>query len=684
MAKIPQLLAQYDGLLVVLSLAVCFVGGSIAIGLWSNALATRGRTRFDWCLLTAFAGGSTLWVVHFITVLGHGGDAIGYDPDLMIRAFMVACVGMAIGVAVSSAAGRILPLALGGAVVGGTAFATHFFAIGAHQTATPMELNASYAVASIAACAVLAAAAVAVLRYFPWRGRQAVAAVSFAFAILSAQFLWMLACEPIVGVEPIGTAGNAAVLPIGAPQALTMAILVCVSLIVGIGLASNGIDARTRLRSATRLIHQALHDPLTGLPNRRQFRDELSKEIASRDLDNAPFSILFIDLDRFKSINDTLGHPVGDLVLCRVAERLQRIVGGHGLCCRLGGDEFGVLVRFKGADASCKLARDIVEVMSRPFLAGGHALEIGASVGIVNAPCHGKDPDTLMQNADIALYASKDAGRGTANVFKPGMITRAQARQSMETDLRRALARNEFTLYFQPLYDPASKAHCGAEALLRWFHPQRGSVSPTEFVPVAEELGLIVPIGDWVLLRACQTAKRWPQDMRVSVNVSSVQLSDPGFPDKVFAVLARTRLPYHRLELEITETAFLQDGDTVKKSLRRLNDAGIRIALDDFGTGYSSLTYLNQFPITRIKIDRSFFSSLDSDETSRSIVRAIADLGTNLDIAVTAEGIETDRQSRFAEECGCGALQGFLHGRPVPEHELPGAFSRKTIILDAA
>ncbi|MFD1987831.1 putative bifunctional diguanylate cyclase/phosphodiesterase [Mesorhizobium newzealandense] len=412
-----------------------------------------------------------------------------------------------------------------------------------------------------------------------------------------------------------------------------------------------------------RMTHLAHHDTLTGLPNRSMFRERLDH--ALEDATEAPLAIFSLDLDRFKAVNDTWGHPAGDWLLKSVAERLQRCVRNEtDVVARFGGDEFVIIqFHFKGLAEVEKLAKRIVEVIAKPFRDKNREMHVGISLGIAVFPDDGRDADMLLKNADTALYRAKSEGRNLYRFFEPGMDATVQARRALEADLDTALPRQEFDLDFQPIMNIESGEIVGAEALMRWHSPTRGTVAPDNFIAVAEETGLIVPLGEWALRKACATAASWPPGLRIAVNVSAVQLKSGGFARSVISALAFSGVPASRLELEITETVLMDESETVLKTLRQLRGLGIRIALDDFGTGYSSLGYLRRFPVDKIKIDRSFIRDIDNRDTA-AIVRTIIGLGAELGITVTAEGVETEMQLDMLRDNGCVEAQGYLIGVP--------------------
>jgi diguanylate cyclase (GGDEF)-like protein len=413
--------------------------------------------------------------------------------------------------------------------------------------------------------------------------------------------------------------------------------------------------------------HMARHDALTNLPNRTLFREQLEKALRlARRSDQ--LAVLCLDLDHFKDINDSLGHPVGDVLLKEVAQRLGECITEHDTVARLGGDEFAIVQFCSDCDPSAvaSLASHVVEKVSAPYEIAGHQLVIGVSIGISLAPEDGKNPDELLKKADLALYRAKEDGRGTYRFFETGMDARAQARRLLELDLRAALKRGEFEVYYQPIRDVAKDVVVSFEALARWNHSLRGMISPANFIPLAEETGLIVPIGEWVLRQACTDAAGWSQDVGVAVNLSPVQFKNPNLVSTVKEALRASGLPAHRLELEITESVLLQNSEATLSVLHELRGFGVRISLDDFGTGYSSLSYLRSFPFDKIKIDRSFVTELATRDDSMAIVRAVTGLGKSLGIVTTAEGVETDAQFDLLRREGCTQAQGYLFSRPRP------------------
>ena len=449
-------------------------------------------------------------------------------------------------------------------------------------------------------------------------------------------------------------------------------------------------DVTAARAMSQRMSYLAQHDSLTNLPNRILFNDRLIQAISLANRRRKKLAVLFLDLDRFKHVNDSLGHTMGDRLLQSVALRLLSCVRSSDTVSRQGGDEFVILLSevTQGGDAAV-IADKILHVLREPHRLDEHDLHLTGSIGIVAYPDDGKDADTLLKNADFAMYQVKSSGRDSYQFFKPDMNRRAIARQSLESDLRHAMELQEFVLHFQPKLDLETGAVSGAEALIRWRHPPRGLISPVQFIPVAEECGLIVPIGRWVLREACRQAQAWKQlglgPIRVAANISSVELRAPSFVAGVKAILAQTGLQPALLELELTETFLMQDSTSTAEVLKAIKDLGVGIALDDFGTGYSSLSYLRRFPIDTLKIDRSFVRGLGADADDASIVSAVIAMGKSLKMRVVAEGVETREQLAFLREQGCPEGQGYYFSYPVVAAEFTQMLARpESLALSAA
>ncbi len=438
-----------------------------------------------------------------------------------------------------------------------------------------------------------------------------------------------------------------------------------------VGFRGVGSDVTEKRASADKINRMARFDTLTGLPNRLLIHESLGVAMQDADKWGSRCGFMMIDLDRFKAVNDTLGHPIGDRLLGRVSARLKTLMSDNEMIGRLGGDEFAVVIR-DATDTTAveRLARRIIAVLSEPYDVDQHTLFIGASVGLAVGPRDGRTPEMLIRSADLALYRSKDAGGGSFHAYEPQLHLAAEERRVLEMALRGALEKDEMHLMYQPVVDAGTGMLKGFEALLRWTHPELGVISPVKFIPLAEEARLIVPIGEWVLRTACHEAARWNSYARVAVNVSADQLHNPGYVSVVASALAQSGLPAERLELEVTESVFMREGTAATQTLERLLDLGIRLSLDDFGTGYSSLGYLSRTRFSTIKIDRSFVQSAAKGvKEAIAIIRAVVALAQSLGMATTAEGVETEEEHHMVQDLGCTKVQGYYFGRPLPVAE---------------
>jgi diguanylate cyclase (GGDEF)-like protein len=427
-------------------------------------------------------------------------------------------------------------------------------------------------------------------------------------------------------------------------------------------------DVTERRRAEAKISYMALHDGLTDLPNRHLFGAQVENHFVQAN-GGQKFAVLCLDLDRFKDVNDSLGHPSGDKLLVQVGARLRGCVRQADIVARLASDEFAILQgNLTDITETTLLAARIIEAIGAPFDLDGQQVSIGVSIGIAVAPDDAINTVQLLKAADLALYRAKSDGRGTYRSFEPEMDQSLQARRALERDLRKALSNDEFVVHYQPLVNLQTERICGFEALIRWNHPERGMIPPLDFIPFAEESALIIPIGEWVLRTACVEAARWPNDVRIAVNLSPVQFRTPNLYEAVTNALSHSGLPANRLELEITESALLSNQDSTV--LSQLRDLGVRIAMDDFGTGHSSLSYLRSFPFDKIKIDRSFIHDLATKKDCRAIISAVAQLAVSLGIETTAEGVETQEELDYLKRSGCTEGQGYFFSKARPAKDI--------------
>lgn len=438
-------------------------------------------------------------------------------------------------------------------------------------------------------------------------------------------------------------------------------------------------DISVQKRSEERVRFLAHNDALTGLVNRTQFTDQLNQKVSRLERYGTPFSVLYIDLDSFKNVNDTKGHPIGDKLLSMVGARLRSEVRDIDVLARIGGDEFAIIMDLhENVESEATLSGRIIQSLSTPFNIEGENIIIGASIGIAKAPLNGTRPDQILRNADLALYRAKEAGKGIFQFFKTEMDSRAREQRTLEFELREALDNDQFELYYQPLLDADNKRPTGFEALIRWNHPIRGMVSPAEFIPLAEKTGLIVRIGEWVINEACKTAASWPNTCTIAVNLSAQQFDGQNIVAVVKNALETSGLAASRLELEVTESLLIEQPDEVVGTLMELKELGVAIAMDDFGTGYSSLSYLMKFPFDKMKIDRSFVVALETDVAARDILKTIAALGESLNMKITVEGVETAEQVDFLSNMSCDHLQGFYFAKPLQKDAIAGYLLKQT------
>ena len=658
---------EHDPKLVLLAVAVCIFGCWIAMRLWLRARAAELlMLRMQWALLAGIAGGAAVWTTHFVAMLGYApGVATGFDPAGTAAAGFVGIGMLIVGFVVASLKNRFLP-EIGGALIGAGIVGMHYTGMEAFRAEGSILWDPTYVAASI----IMAVAFGALALHLATRGTSlmryaGVAALVFAIAAL--HFTAMAALSIVPDVFTI--------LPRETTSHSVMAIAVCgVSLLViGPAFTTYLIDRRrnqdaqrAQLASERRIHYLAHFDALTGLPNRAAFRDRLDDVLASEPKAAA---VICIDLDRFKEINDVFGHATGDRALIAVTKLFEDALKPGEYLARFGGDEFFALqVERPQPQGALEFAERLHAALAEPLLIEGHKIPIGASFGVALYPQDGAHGMELRGNADFAMYRAKEMVGKKICFFEADMDMSVRHRRALGLELRQALAEAQLSLHYQVQTRISTAEVLGYEALLRWTHPTRGNISPTDFIPIAEETGVIVPIGEWVLREACAAAAKWPRPYRVAVNISPVQIAHSDLPSLLHEILIDTGLNPSRLELEITETTLINDMARTLHVLRQIKAMGITVAMDDFGTGYSSLSTLQAFPFDKIKIDRSFVDRVPFNAQAVSIMRAILALGRSLNIPVLAEGIETAEHLRFLREEGCDEGQGFLLGRPnVPE-----------------
>jgi diguanylate cyclase len=650
--------------LVIVAVLICGAGSWVTARLVRRAFATRGMQRAGWQFLAATASAVAIWCTHFVAMLGfEPGVPVSFDPVLTIVSLLIALVGSFIGFTVACSAFMRAAPALGGAIVGLAISLMHFTGMAAYRVDGIVTWNRPYLIASIALSVGFGALALdrAARRT---DGSVTVVASLLAAAIATLHFTAMSAFE----VTPLAIAGQGS--NPAALQALALAVACMAFVIAGAGLVSYLLDDSVRAESVEHLRNMALSDMLTGLPNRAAFNDRLDADLVGAASEGGKLALIGIDLNRFKDINDLRGHHAGDEVLRILARRFASLVRDGEYIARVGGDEFVALQRFERRDALDDFLARLETALFRPIRYDDWEVVSGASLGVAIYPDDATSKTVLINNADLAMYRAKAELTRSVCFYEPKMDETARARRSLAADLREALLRGQLSVHYQVQTAIASGEVCGYEALLRWEHPRHGFISPGVFIPLAEENGLILHIGAWVLREACSRAATWSPPFKVAVNLSPVQFAHADLPALVSEVLAETGLPPARLELELTESTIFADRERSLEVLQRIKALGVSLALDDFGTGYSSLDTLRSFPFDKIKLDQSFVSEAESNRQATAIIRAVLALGKSLGIPVLAEGIETQDQFDLLAGEGCDEVQGFLLGRPAPLAQL--------------
>jgi diguanylate cyclase len=669
---------------VVISLLVATLASYTALDLATRITASKGRAARLWLVGGAFSMGTGIWSMHFIGMLAFSLPVpMGYDAPITMLSMVIAVVVSGFALYIVSRDTLAAQNLLLGAVLMGIGIASmHYTGMAAMQTSPPIQYDPLLFSASIV-IAILAS----------------LAALAIAFSLRS-DSVWMIyakyAAAVVMGLAITGMHYTGMAAARFAPDTICLSgpgvdnswmagvIALITFLILSTTRVLSLFDARLATRTArmaqslqkvnAELKHMVLHDALTQLPNRLLLEDRIGQAIGACARSGARCAVLFVDLDRFKTVNDSLGHFIGDELLRAVADRLRAAIRAEDTVSRLGGDEFVVLLRsVQGPEDVAVVARKIVETLGAPVHAQGNELCVTPSVGATLYPDHGTSARALITNADAAMYHVKKAGRNGFQLFRPDMSTFFPDRLALENDLRKAIERRELELHYQPKIDVRSGAPTGMEALVRWRHPERGLVTPNEFIPLAEETGLIIPLGHWVLREACRQNKAWQDEgltpLRTAINISAAQLRNDDLAENVLAVLRETGLAAEYLEIEITESVVMQNAPAALATLDKLSRMGIHLAVDDFGTGYSSLSYLKRFPLNTLKIDASFIRDLSRDNNDALIVQAIIALAHSLRLEVVAEGVEDATQLGFLQKFGSDQYQGFLHSKPLPAAE---------------
>lgn len=656
MMRIALCITQdHDLRLVMVALAVCLIGSAATVQLFGRIRSASGYSRLGWVLLTAVSTGTMVWSTHFVAMMAFRTQApVILDPILTLASLLLAIAVAAPGLALAAARRRWAGIA-GGAVIGVAVSAMHYLGMSAYRIDGIVTWDWQYVVASIVLSSAFSAAAFHSLRRAGrWRRIRAGGLLGLSVAAL--HFTGMAAMN--IAVLQLGDG-----LSDGTLSALGVTTAIAALLVVGCAALSALIDGHSQDESYRRLRRMALHDGLTDLPNRMSFNEELGRRLGLKG-GRPCMAVVMMDLSRFKAVNDTYGHQAGDQVLMALSARLVEVQRPAELVARLGGDEFAALISYDTPTDLTDFLDRLRASFVAPFAFERFTASVGANIGVALAVHDGLDADTLLAKADLAMYRAKSLHSDEPCYYQAEMDDAVRDRRELASDLRAAVAAGAFELHYQVQASVATGEITGYEALIRWHHPTRGTISPAMFIPLAEESGQIVPLSIWVLRQACFEAALWTNRHVVAVNLSPLHLSDPQLVETVRSALEDSGLPVERLSLELTESAIIHDRDFALNQLRQLKAMGVALALDDFGVGYSSLDVLRSFPFDRIKLDASFVAEIEHSEQAVAILRSVTALGSSLDMPVLAEGIEQPAQLSIVAREGCGSIQGYLIGKP--------------------
>jgi diguanylate cyclase len=680
-----MLVGHYNPQIVLLSLLVAIAASYAALGMVGRIATTQGRAVTGWLAGGAFAMGAGIWSMHFVGMLAFSLPIpLGYDPGVTLLSLLIAIALSAFGLWLLRH--DTLPMShLGcGAVLMGIGIAGMHYTGMAAMDMAPAIRYVPWLVALSILIAVIASGAVLWIAFrlrkrtsHVWLLRLG-ASVVMGGAIVAMHYTGMAAAQfPVGSVCGAATAGMdsgwlALVISIFALAVLGIALITSV---LDLRLESRTLVLATSLAAANEeLTYLALHDNLTKLPNRLLLEDRINQAMQVADRSERMCSLMFLDLDGFKSVNDAYGHYVGDQLLIQVAQRIREIVDAKDTIARVGGDEFVLVAEVNDPSDAATLADNLLEAIQQPFTAANHELRVSTSIGIAMYPGDGTHQRDLLMHADAAMYHAKSIGRNAYCFFEASMNVNVHEQLQLMQDLRAALKRQELVLHYQPKFEAPNGPIIGVEALVRWMHPTQGIIGPDRFIPLAEKVGLIIPLGTWVLNEACRQMRAWHdaghRHWSIAVNLSASQFSHANLVQTVRETLARHGLDPHCLILEVTESTAMRNAEESVRILHRLDSMGVRISIDDFGTGYSSLLYLKRLPASELKIDRGFIRDLQHDTEDAAIVSAIVALGRALDLKIVAEGVETSEQQQFLTQLGCNSLQGYLLGRPMPAEAL--------------
>jgi diguanylate cyclase (GGDEF)-like protein len=653
---------KHDPWLVLVAVFICCAGAFSIVQMFERARGTGGLQRLGWAFLTSVAAGATIWCTHFVAMLAFEAKApVHLDPLLTITSLMIAVLGSFAGFSVAAWRPGRAYAAAGGALFGGAISAMHFTGMAAYRVDGIVTWSWPYVVAAVLCATVFSASALATLCSAMRERRRVVFGTGLiVVAIATLHFVAMTAMH----ITPIILSDTP--LEPATMRALALATALVGLVVIAAGIFAALIDRHTKSDAMRRLHHMATNDALTGLPNRAGFQNELQQRFGAARPGRTQIGFCAIDLNRFKEVNDVHGHKAGDSVLALLAERMRDAMGPGDMVARIGGDEFVAVTTFEDPAQLGALADRLDAALKRPAEFPHFTARVGASIGVAVYPRDADDAETLANNADLAMYRAKSKGSPAPCFYDSGLDETIRERRELANDLRMAIERNQLEMHYQLQASVLTREITGYEALLRWTHPERGPIPPAMFIPIAEENGLILALGEWVLRRACTDAAGWDHESKVAVNVSPLQLAHVDLPQLFHQIMLETGLPPRRLEVELTETAIMADRERALHVLRQIKAMGVGVALDDFGTGYSSLETLRAFPFDKIKLDRFFVSELEGSPQATAIIRAVMALGRSLSIPILAEGIETQDQLEVLIREGCDEVQGFLLGYPGP------------------
>jgi diguanylate cyclase len=648
--------------LVALAGLICLFGTWIAISLFDRCLRSN-RLRFDWVVISGLVGGTTIWSTHFIAMLAYSQQlAASFSATTTILSLLSAIVTTMVGISVARYGWRFSFPEVGGAIIGLGGCLMHFIGMEAYEPAGLVFFDGEFSRVSILIGGLMGSLAIGVLVRVPSANSKRLAAILLVLCIVGLHFVAMAGLT----IVPYGTSPSTGL----SRDALAASVFVVSSLVIGVGFFANSIDQRHKLRTSRDVTFASHHDPLTGLPNRICFEETLDDILETARLKGRQVAICKINVVSLHEINEVLGGGGGDELLVEVSRRLETAVGPAAFIARLSGTRFAAVAECDDLLQAQAISEAIFDSLASPMSIKNRVLKIRFRMGAAMFPRDGANQELLMANANVALERARRLPRNVICFYDEATDQQTHRRRILSQDMQLALDRGEFELYFQPQFDFAAMKIMGFEGLLRWRHPELGFVSPAEFIPIAEETGLIVPIGQWVLREGCKIAATWCDSLKVALNLSPVQLRSPDISAVIMDAARSSGLPFARLELEITESTLIESPEDTLKELQSLQDFGISVALDDFGSGYSSLGTLSSFAFNKIKLDKSFLHGKRPTVQAAALIGGLLKIGQKLGMKVLAEGVETDEQLEFLRAEGCDYVQGYLIGKPMPAHDV--------------